>query len=662
MNTIENIISPKSIAVIGASANEGKVGYQILANILNFGFTGTVFAVNPKGGEILGQQVFASVRQIGQTIDLAIIVIPKDAVMTAVEDCVAAGIKDIIVISAGFSEVGEEGRRLENKLVELCRQNNVSLVGPNCFGVINTAISLNATFAKGMPVSGPVSFISQSGAIISSMISMSNAEEIGFSKIFSLGNKAMTGEEELLEYLYSDPETKVIIAYIESLKVTPKLTRILTENSKKKPTVFLFGGKSAFGARAARSHTGSVVTSYIAVRTYLEQVGVVLVDDIEDLLLRARVFSSYTKISGKNIAVITNAGGPAIATSDALAMAELSLAAFTEQTVSELGNKLRPEVSLCNPVDLLGDASVQNYADALEIIGRDEKTDGILLLLTPQTTTNIYETARIVAGYNGSKPLLSSFVGGEILAEAKELIEKSGKPCFSYPEEAVWAIDSLVNFSKPVEFIMPEEIIRPEVCPVTNNEALLNQFKLPVISYKTISDQELLLSAAASIGYPLVVKIADATGHKSDNGGVIVNINDELTLIESANKIGYPLVVGKMVTGKFELILGIKKDDNVGTTVIFGTGGIYSEIYADFAYAIAPLTIKMAKKLILSTKIGRILAGARGQKAYSLDRLASIIVDAVTFADTCSNIKEVDFNPIIVTDEDYFMVDVRIIT
>lgn len=661
MNNLNKLVVPQSVALIGASSHPGKVGYQILDNIVRGGYLGQIFPVNPKGGEIIGKKVYVSIDEIGQPIDLAIIAIPQKSVLLAVKDCIAAGVKNLIIISAGFSESGPEGKEIEDQIVSLCQQNDVTLIGPNCFGLINTAINLNATFAKCAPSRGGVSFISQSGAIISSMISMSS-DGIGFSKVFSLGNKAMTGEEELLQYLYSDPDTKVVICYLESLKVTPNLTQILVENSKKKPTIVLFGGKSAFGARAARSHTGSVVSSYIAIRTYLEQVGVVLVDDIEDLLLRARVFSSYTKISGPNITVITNAGGPAIATSDSLALAELSLAKLNEQTISMLSDKLRPEVSLNNPVDLLGDASAQNYADALDIVGRDENTDAILLLLTPQTTTNIYETALVVAGYNGSKPLLSSFVGGEILAESKELIEKSGKPCFSYPEEAVWAIDSLVNFSKPIEFKMPEKVVTPELCPVTGQDVLLDKYGLPVMSYSKVMDLDSLLSSANSIGYPVVLKVADNTGHKSDAGGVITGIKSEPELVEAANKIGFPAVVGKMIRGKFELILGIKKDESVGTTILFGTGGIYSDIYADFAYAIAPLTPERAKTLIMSTKIGRILAGVRGQKPYDLNKLAGIIISAVTFADTCSNIKEVDFNPVIVTDDGFEMVDVRIIT
>ncbi|PIS07585.1 hypothetical protein COT78_02710 [Candidatus Berkelbacteria bacterium CG10_big_fil_rev_8_21_14_0_10_43_13] len=661
MSNIKSTISPKSIAIIGASSHSQKVGFQILQNIQSAGFTGEVYPINPKGGEILGLKVLKSVAEIKKTVNLAIIVIPRDFVMTALAECVAADIRNVVVISAGFSEINGEGKELEDKVVKFCRQNDVTLIGPNCLGLINTEIKLNATFAKGMPEKGAVSFMSQSGAIISSMISLSDSAQVGFSKIFSLGNKALVGEVDLLKYLYDDPETKVIIGYIESLKVTPELTELLNENTKKKPTVILFGGKSALGAKAAASHTGAVVTSYVAIKTYLEQTGVILADNLEDLLLKARIFSCCKQVNGKKVAIITNAGGPAIATSDAVSASHLELAEFSDETNRKLSANMRSEASFKNPVDLLGDATAIDYKKALDIISADKNVDAIILLLTPQTSTDIVATAEVVVNFNGKKPLLASFVGGEILTTAKELIEKAAKPCFSYPEEAVTAIRALVDFSTESESVK----ITTAAIDVFNSgdeKPILKKFDLPVVSYYKAQNKTELVEAALKIGYPVVVKVADKTAHKTDEGGVATNIQSEADLIKAAEKIGYPVVAGKMIKGKFELLLGIKKDGNVGTTVLFGTGGIYSEIYGDFGYAIAPLTEKMATDLILSTKIGKILAGARGQKVYNLEKLSKLVCQAVTFADNYSNIKEVDFNPIIVTDDSYEMVDVRIIT
>lgn len=653
-------LDPKSIAVIGASAHPEKVGYQILANLVNGGYVGKIFPVNPKGGKILDLVVYSALGEIPEPIDLAILVIPQKFVVDSVKACVASKIKKVIIISAGFSEIGEDGQKLEEEITSLCLENDIAMIGPNSLGVIDTSITMNASFAKGMPKPGAVSMLSQSGAIISSMISMSHDLSIGFNKIFSLGNKAVLSEVELLDYLYRDDGTKVIIGYIESLKVTPELTETLIRNAKKKPTIILFGGKSAFGAKAAKSHTGSVVSSYLSIKTYLEQAGVVLADDLEDLLSKARIFSSYTHIAGDRVAIITNAGGPAIAASDAVSAAGLSLPKLAGQTIELLRQKIRPEAALSNPVDILGDATDEDYRTTLEIVSTDEEIDAILLLLTPQTSTKIIETAEVVAEYSGTVPVISSFVGGEILTKAKELIESSGKPCYSYPEEAVLGLRALVSFVEKKQTIaIPEK--PSKVYENIDRDKILKEFNLPIIQYARVEDASVAVTEAEQIGYPVVVKTANTDSHKSDNGGVVVNIQNGGELTAAIEKIGLPVVIGPMVKGKFEILLGVKKDENIGTTILFGTGGIYSEIYADFSYLIAPITHEMAREMILSTKMGLILDGARGQKKYDLDKLAQIVVDTVRFVDNYVNISEVDFNPIIADESGFHMVDVRII-
>jgi len=656
----KSCIAPKSIALIGASNNKEKVGFQIFKNILDAGYKGTVYPINIKGGEILDHKVYKSVLDIKDRVDLCIIAIPEPLVSDVVSECIAKKACGIVVISAGFSEIGEEGARIEREIAEKCEKNGIFLLGPNCLGLINSDADLNATFAKGMPEKGSISLISQSGAIISSLIDMSRNMPIGFSKIFSLGNKASLSEKELLEFLYSDPETKVVVGYIESLKVSSELTEILRANAKKKPTILLFGGKSAFGAKAAKSHTGSVVTSYLALKTYLTQAGVILADDLLDLLLYARIFTAYQKIGGKNIAIISNAGGPAIAASDAISEQGLAMAELEQKTKDQLSTYFRKEANINNPVDILGDASDLDYQKALEVVLMDKNVDGILLLLTPQTSTKINETAEIVAKYKGGKPLVSSFVGGAILSNAKEIIEESGKPCFSFPEEAVASLSALNIFSNKKQCIELPKSSHALFLEKQKNDAF-KKFNLPVLTYKSVSNDPELLEYAKEIGYPVVLKTDDPTGHKTDKNGVIVNIQNAVELKKSALKIGFPAIVGKMVKGDFELMLGIKKDESIGTTVLFGTGGIYSEIYADFNYAIAPLSDEMAKELILNTKIGKILGGVRGRSGYNIDQLAKTVINAVNFADNYSNIKEMDFNPIIVNKEGYFMVDVRII-
>ncbi len=661
MNNLSYAINPRTIAVVGASSSPEKVGYQILNNIVASKFGGEVFPVNPKDGEILGLKTYKNVNDIDKALDLVVIAVPKQVVMDVINSCVTKKVKSIIVITAGFSEIGDEGKEAESQIVDICRRNNICLIGPNCLGIINTSLNLNATFAKSMPDSGPVSFVSQSGAIISSMIDLSKSSPIGFEKIFSLGNKAQVGENEILEFLYNDAKTKVIIGYLESLDASEELTKTLIKYAKKKPTIILFGGKSSFGAAAAKSHTGSIVSSYITIQTYLEQAGIILADNLEELLIFARAFSSYQSISGKNIAIITNAGGPGIAASDALSFAGLELAKISNNTIDSLAKKLRPEANIKNPIDVLGDASDLEYKAALDIVSRDSGVDGILLLLTPQTSTKIAETAAIVANYSDKKPLLSSFVGGEILSSAKEIIESSGKPCFAFPEEAVLSLKALTQFSlRPQELHLTEK--SHAIFDVKSKEDNLKKFHLPTTSYSKVSFSEELMTTAEEIGYPVVLKNADPEAHKTDTGGVVVNIKDAIELKKASLQVGFPAIIGKMILGKFELFLGVKKDPKIGTTVIFGTGGIFAEIYDDFSYSIAPISKSRALEMIASTKIGKILSGARGQKKYDLEKLSEIIVNSVKFVDNFSNIAEVDFNPIIVDDEGFHMVDVRIIT
>ncbi|MFA6963659.1 MAG: acetate--CoA ligase family protein [Patescibacteria group bacterium] len=659
--TLAKMISPRSIALIGASSNPEKIGFQILSNILNGGFAGRVFPVNLSGETILNLQSVKSVLDIKEHIDLAIIAIPAKFVRDSVLECVKTRVSSVIVISAGFAEIGEAGKLIQDEIRDICEKNNISLLGPNCLGLINTEINLNATFAKELPKTGHVSLLSQSGAIITSIIDWSKNSPIGFSKIFSIGNKALIKESDLFEYLYNDNETKVVAAYIENLEVDRHLSEIFIKNAKKKPTIILFGGKSSFGARAALSHTGSIVSSYTSVKAYLTQAGVIIADTLEDLLLYSRVFSSYQQINGNNITIITNAGGPAIAASDHLHDLGLNLNTLSPKTVSLLQKQLRPEANLTNPVDLLGDASEIDYQKALEIVTNDSGTDGILVILTPQSATKIIETAEVIASVKSRTPIISSFVGGEILTSAKDIIENSGKPCFSYPEEAALGLLTLFKFSAEKQTLLVPHSPKHNLFNSENKEKHLLDYKLPIVQYKECKNIDEVKDAADSIGFPVVLKMADQNAHKSDEGKVVLNIEDSFHLQKAFLKTGSPAIVGPMVNKKFEIMLGIKKEAGTGTTIVFGTGGIYAEIYQDFSYRIAPLDQKNALSMILETKIGRILNGARNQKKYDLAALADILVRATNFADNFSNIKEIDFNPIVADADNFHLVDVRII-
>lgn len=658
---ISKLVVPKSVALIGASASPEKIGYQILSNLISNDFAGEIYPINPKGGEILGHKVFASIKDVSDEVDLAVICIPAVYVEEELLHCVNKGIKGVIIISAGYAEIGKEGEVMQEKIVEICKKAKISLLGPNCLGLINTGIGLNASFANGMPAKGNVSFLSQSGAMVSALIDWSRTSDVGFSKIFSLGNMAILTEAEMLEYLYNDDSTNVIISYFENLKVSKELTRVFIKYAKTKPTIVLFGGKSAEGAKAASSHTGSLVSSYSAVSTYLHQAGVLIADTLEDLFTLSTLFSRHRHIAGGNIAIITNAGGPSIASSDAINEYGLNLATLSSSTQKQLRAVLRPCAPVGNPVDVLGDGSDIEYKNALDIVLRDKSVDGVLVLLTPQSSTKIEETASNIASINNKKPIVSAFVGGKSVQKAEEIIRQAGKACFDYPETAVRALRALYDFSNNRAEILPSDT-SSHTYDSNDMIRILKNFHLPVLEYIKVETKDEVLNAANKIGYPIVLKTARAdVSHKSETAGVKLNIQNDEGLLQAFHSIGSPAIVGKMIKGKHEIFLGVKKDENIGTVVAFGTGGIYSEIYKDISSRVAPITRKVALEMIQETKMGQILSGARGQKPYDLNKIADIIVATAKFADNYGNISELDFNPIIADEKDLYLVDARII-
>jgi acetyltransferase len=658
---LSKLVTPQSVAIIGASASPEKIGYQILSNLVREDYQGKIFPINPKGGEILGHQVFSTVIEVPGSIDLAVICVPSNFVPAVLKECAQKNVKSVIVISAGFSETGEKGEALQSEISQVCKESGILMLGPNCLGLINTNINLNASFANAMPKKGNVSFISQSGAMVSALIDWSRSSGVGFSKIFSLGNKAILGEAELLDYLYNDESTDVIISYFENFKVSRELTEKFIKYSKTKPTIVLFGGKSLSGAKAAASHTGSLVSSYLAIETYLKQAGVVVADTLEDLFIYSTLFSKYNHIDGDKVAIITNAGGPSIAASDSIENYSLHLAKISTSTQEKLRSVLRPEAPVGNPIDVLGDASALEYKNAMEIIAQDPDVDGILILLTPQSSTEVDKTAEYIANLKSEKPVVSAFIGGESVVKAQKTIKSACKVCFSYPEVGVKTLKALFDFSTLKAKVNPVNH-GSEIFSLSDKDNLLKEFKLPVLEYIEVKTKDEIIAAAAKIGYPLVLKTAKKEiSHKSDAGGVKLNLRDEKELLAAFGEVGSPAIVGKMVKGKHEIFLGVKKDSNIGTVIAFGTGGIYSEVYKDISYRIAPIDKETAIEMIKETKMGAILAGARGQKAYDLDRIADIIVNTARFADNFTNITEIDFNPVIADEKDFYLVDARII-
>ena len=657
----DKLMKPRSIAVVGASEHPDKIGYQIINNIKSAGFEGEIYPVNTKGGNVLGMAMVKSVAEVSTQIDLAIIAIPAPFVLSAISDCVKKSIKAVIIISAGFAELGDAGKKMQDEIAIICRDNNILMLGPNCLGIINTEISLNATFAGMTPNRGNVSLVCQSGAIISAMIDWSLANDIGFSKIFSVGNAAMIKDCDMFEYLYNDESTKVIVAYIEKLSVDDHLTEVFLKYSTKKPTIVLFGGKSELGSKAAASHTGSIVSSYTSVKTYLKQAGLIVAENLEELFVAAQTFSHYRSINGDKIGIVTNAGGPSIATCDSIFAEGLHLAELSTGTTELLKGKLRPSASLKNPVDILGDGTEHEYEEAINGLIGDPGVDGLIILLTPQTSTHVDAIAEVIRSIKCDKPVISVFIGGESVNSGISKLRADGKICFNYPEEAVKALHALVEFSSAKNSLLLP-VSSEDIYESASKNELLLKYSLPVLEYTLCSSADKAILAAEKIGYPVVLKTGNKeVVHKSDAGGIALNLMNREMVEKAFANIGSPAIVGKMVRTRYEIFLGVKKDSQVGTVLAFGTGGIYAETFGDFAYRIAPISTEVAMEMIMETKMGQILSGLRGQKGADLQKLAQIIVNTAKFADGYLNISEIDFNPVIADVDNFYIVDARII-
>lgn len=661
MNYIEKIASPRSVAIVGASSHPDKVGRQILDNIIDGGFRGKVFPINTKAEPIRGLPTFATILDVHSSIDMVIIAIPAEFVLAVVNQCVQKRVKSVVIITAGFAEINAAGRQLQEQIAEICQRNNIALLGPNCLGFVNNQISLNATFAGSAARNGNISLISQSGAIISSLVDWSKYSQIGFSKIFSLGNKALVREADLLEYLYHDKDTKVIITYLESLEIDEKLNDVLRRYAKTKPTICLFGGRSKEGARAVHSHTGSIVDSYLALEIYLSEAGVIMMTSIEQLLTSAQMFSCFQSIKGRNIAILTNAGGPGITTADAIAESSLKIAVLSPGTKNKLRNFSESESSVNNPVDILGNASDVDYERALSIILKDSAVDGAIVLLTPQAATRIKETAEVICHIKSQKPVVSSFIGGMLYNPAKQMIECSKRPCYPFPNEAVEALEALADFSLQKSTLSHARAEGSSIFEPEQLEHWLKEFDLPAIEYIDATTVDEAVFAAHKIGFPVVLKSGDTEIHKTESGKVFLDLDNDISVKIAFQKVGAPVIVGTMLHADFELFLGLKKHPKIGTIVIFGTGGRYAEIYNDFSYRIAPITRETALQMIHETKIGQILSGVRNQTRHDIEKLAEIIVNSSRFANNFLNISEIDFNPIVVVNDKYHLVDTRII-
>ncbi len=691
---IDFLFYPGSIAVIGASKDPQKVGYAVLNNITKYNFTGEVFPINPKPEEILGHKTYQRMEDIGKDVDLAVIAIPARMVPQALRDCIEKGVKSAVIISAGFKEAGTAGIVLEEELRALVRKSGIRVLGPNCLGIINTANNLNATFAAGMLPEGRLSFFSQSGALGIAILDWAIGNKIGFSKFISLGNKADLNETDFIEYFIDDPETDIILGYIEDVVDGRKFLEIAQKATKVKPIILIKSGGTRAGARAASSHTGALAGSENAFNAAFKQTGIMRADGIEDLFETAKAFNSKKLPVGNNLLILTNAGGPGIIAADTAEKIGINLPQLSRETVEQLMSVLPKNASLYNPIDIIGDATAERYSDVLDKVVNDSNIDGILIILTPQAVINVEDTAHVVIGSSEKtdKPLITSFMGEERVRSSVEMLKTASLSNFSYPEPAVRAFKRLSDFALwkrkkpqiPVEIHADKAVVKTIL-----KDALINKqyqfaedgsreiltaygFTFPEKYLARTSDEA--AAAASRIGFPVVMKIASPDIlHKTDIGGVRLGIASRKDSKEAFSEITANarkfmpsafingVTVYETIPAGKEVILGITYDRTFGHMVMFGLGGIYVEVLKDVSFRIVPVSLSDAHEMIGEIRAIQLLKGVRGEKPADIGIIAESIVRLSSLASDFPLIQELDINPLVVHDKGAIALDARII-
>ncbi|NMB41689.1 MAG: acetate--CoA ligase [Firmicutes bacterium] len=712
---MSKLFAPGSIAVIGASQNPGKVGYAIVKNLLESGYPGKIYPVNPREKKILGLKCFQSVKDIppsgknGESVDLAVIAIPAARVLEAARECAHSNIGFLIVVSAGFKEVGSEGFELEKELAAFCRQKNIRLLGPNCVGLIHTHTPVNASFARGFPQKGHISFISQSGAMLVSIIDWSEIAGLGFSHFVSMGNKADLHETDFLEYAGGDPSTKVILYYLEDIVDGQKFLEKARFISAVKPIIVLKAGASPAGARAVTSHTGALAGSDDAYNAAFRQSGVLRVDNMEELFDMAFAFVNQPLPKGNRIAIVTNSGGPAILTTDQLEKAGLQMARFSPETSKELRSYLPPEASIYNPVDVLGDATAERYKFALEKVLQDSEVDGVITLLCPTATTDTTHIARAVLEVRKQyhqKPLLGVFMGGKEIQEGQALLKEAGIPCYLFPERAVAAMDGMIKYYKNATEIRQKIALQKsdprkwepdkteelyDTAPVKaafydalrerrlvllghEGARVLSAFNIPAAPSRLAREPREATRIAEEIGFPIVLKIASPKIlHKSDIGGVVTGLANTSEVEKHFKEIMlraqrvtpdasfYGIEVQKMMPPGMEVIIGSSYDVQFGHLLVFGLGGIYVNLFEDVSLRLAQnLEEADIEEMIRETKAYHLLRGFRGSSPLDVPSLKEAILNAARLVTIFPEIREMDINPLLVYEKGVCAVDVKI--
>ena len=698
---LDALFLPGSVALIGATERAGTVGRTVLENLRHPSFQGKVYAVNSRHSEICGLKAYPSIGAVPEKVDLAVVATPAPTVPNIIGECVDADVKSAIVISAGFKERGPQGIELEYQIQNQLRRGAMRLIGPNCLGVMNPTIGLNATFAKDAPRPGNVAFLSQSGALLTAILDWAQLEQVGFSAIVSTGSMLDVGWGDLIYHFGDDPNTHSILIYMESVGDARSFLSAAREVALQKPIIVIKAGRSEAASRAAASHTGALTGSDEVLDAAFRRSGVLRVGAIADLFYMAEVLSKQPRPKGPRLTILTNAGGPAVLATDALVANGGELAIPSEETVQALDRFLPPHWSHNNPIDILGDADAERYAKAIEIASHDSNSDGLLVILAPQGMTDPAAVAERLKPYarSSGKPVLSSWMGGASIASGETILNAAGIPTFPYPDTAARAFTYMWRYSYNLRGLYETPALAEggELDPHSRRQAeyiietarsqdrvLLNEFEskkilshygIPTVETQIARTEDEAVSCAHALGYPVVLKIFSQTiTHKTDVGGVKLDLEDEPSVrsafqeikISVEKKVGPDHFSGVTVQPMvriegYELILGSSIDPQFGPVILFGSGGPLVEVYRDRALALPPLNTTLAQRLMEQTRIFIALKGVRGRKPIDLPALESLLVRFSQLVIEQPWISEIDINPLLASPGQFLALDARVV-
>lgn len=707
------LFSPKSVVVVGASRSPEKVGAVVLKNIIDSKYQGKIYAVNPNTDLIGKVKCFKTVLDLPEVPDLAIISLPASLVLQTTTQIIDKGIKNVVVLSAGFKETGPDGAKLEKQLEDLCKKHDINLLGPNCLGFVNNLCPINATFAKVSTQTGNLRFISQSGALATSLFDWFSSVNLGFSEFVTLGNKTIINENDILEYYLGKdqgpieslieggvPKVEPIGMYLESVSDGQQFLKLAKQITKNNPIFIIKPGKTKAAATAMQSHTGAIAGADDILNVALKQAGVCRCQTLEEFFDLSKAFAWNEIPSGPCVAIISNAGGPAVVSADALMSEDLEIAEFDTETKQKLSEVLPRSASILDPVDVLGDALADRFASAAEIVLQTDKCDSLLIILTPQIMTQIEKTAEMIGNISKKykKPIFCSFIGGTLVSEGEKELNKLKVPSFLFPERAIAVIGAMWKFKKQQEKnlqtitdigILNTQIL-PEKCSeilqkaVNNNQKALDNLDandvislagIQTPSTKIAADLKDALNFASNIGYPIVLKLSSpGLLHKRHLGGVILDIRNAEQLengwntlerkvehLDNAIKGQVQFQIQKEIPSGVEVLAGIKRDPTFGPVLLFGAGGTLTELISDKNLRLLPLDMSGIEELVKESKIYSVLKGSESEPPYALDKLYKLIFNLSKVFEAAPEIQELEINPVIVSVNDVWAVDTKVI-